>query len=95
MAWAVKTWESKLFTMAKLSSNYNPSVVAFGKWQFLGDFTKEIVIYLPAHSSDTDSHFLCNTLKLFWVSFSIFFFKSILDKLILMRENYFNHLSVS
>lgn len=40
MTCAAKTWESKLFAMAKLSSNYNPSVVAFGKWQFLGDFTK-------------------------------------------------------
>lgn len=51
-------------------------------------------IHSSGHSSDTDSHFLFNTLKLFWVSFFIFL-KSILDQLIFMRENYFSHLSVS
>lgn len=67
---AARVWaaSSKVFAIAKLTSNYNPSVVTFGKPQCLGHFIKEILICVPGNSSDTDSHLLCNPLKWFWDS---------------------------
>lgn len=46
--------------------------MTFGKPQCLGHFIKEIVFYMPGHSSDTDSHLLYNLLKSFWDSLFIF-----------------------